>query len=283
MENILFLTDLDGTFLNDKKEVGQCSVDILNRLIEKGLKFSVCSARTPATMTGILKDLRLNLPVCAMNGAAVYDMEKNEYTHIYTIDKEAVGDIVLRCKKAGLSPFIHVIRDGRLYIYFENTESEAAAEFYEERKNLSGKTYIRAPYNEHKDGGDVIYFTLLGEEKKVSEIYDDIKTSHISRLVSLNFYRDIYNEGYCFLEICDRAASKETSLRFLKELSEADKVYAFGDNYNDLPMLREADLSFAVENAPEDIRRLCDRVIGDNNTDSVAKTIESIFEERKKL
>ncbi|MCD8090908.1 MAG: HAD-IIB family hydrolase, partial [Clostridiales bacterium] len=78
MKNILFMTDLDGTLLNDKKEISETSAEILNSLTEKGLKLSVSTARTPATLEGILKNLKLKYPLCCMNGAAIYDMEKGE-------------------------------------------------------------------------------------------------------------------------------------------------------------------------------------------------------------
>lgn len=276
MKNILFLTDLDGTLLNDRKKIGKRSEDILNELISKGLKLGISSARTPATMTGILKNMNLNLPVCAMNGAAIYDISKNEYTRICTISDKTAEVIFEICKKGGISPFIHIIRDKRLFIYYEDFESAPAKEFYNERKNLKGKTYIKAPFREGL--GEVIYFTVLGNEKSVHSILEDIKASEVSGDVTLNYYRDIYNEGFFFLEVCHSTASKETGLEYLKALSGADTVYAFGDNLNDIPMLMAADKSFAVANAPSEVKALCSETIGDNNSDSVALAIQKIYE-----
>ena len=55
----LFVTDLDGTLINSKREVTEKSLIILNKLIDDGMNFTVATARTPATAVEILKDLNL--------------------------------------------------------------------------------------------------------------------------------------------------------------------------------------------------------------------------------
>ena len=69
----LFVTDLDGTLINSKREVPKRSLEILNKLIEKGVNFTVATARTPATAVEILQNLNLKLPVALMTGVLIYD------------------------------------------------------------------------------------------------------------------------------------------------------------------------------------------------------------------
>ena len=54
----------------------------------------------------------------------------------------------------------------------------------------------------------------------------------------------------------------------------ADRTVAFGDNVNDLPMMREADVAVAVANAFPQVKESADVVIGPNTADSVALFIE---------
>ena len=61
----------------------------------------------------------------------------------------------------------------------------------------------------------------------------------------------------------------------LKAISGADRVVAFGDNINDIPMLREADVAVAVENAVPEVKRIADVIIGPNTTDAVPRFILS--------
>lgn len=271
MKNILFMTDLDGTLLTSGKEISQKSADILNGLIKRGLKFAISTARTPATLEKILSPLDIRLPVCCMNGAAFYDMKKEKYVKYFTLGDETVKRLITAGRQAELSPFIHSVKDNFLTVSFENTESEPARLFYEERRGLRLKRHIKAPYD--KKFGSAIYFTFLGKEDKIREVTALIRKERLESLVSLNCYRDIYSDGYFFLEISDRQASKKTGLFYLKELSRADFVYAFGDNLNDLPMLEAADRAYAVENAAEEVKKFCHFIIGKNDCDSVAGEI----------
>lgn len=212
-----------------------------------------------------------------MNGAAIYDMIKEKYTRFYPLKSEFVYRLIEICRQVGISPFIHIIKDNRLYVCYENTESKAAEDFHREREGLRLKTYIHAPYS--PNFGEAVYFTLLAEERKIREILAEIEREGLSKAQGLNFYGDIYNKGFYYLEICDKMASKKTGLHFLKEYSGAEEVYAFGDNLNDLPMLEEADMCFAVENAVDEVKKFCHRVIGRNTEDSVALTIKNITED----
>ena len=46
----------------------------LNRLIDKGLCFTVATARTYATVNSIVKDVHLTYPMILMNGVMIYDL-----------------------------------------------------------------------------------------------------------------------------------------------------------------------------------------------------------------
>ena len=87
----LFVTDLDGTLINSKREVPQKSLEILNKLIEEGVNFTVATARTPATAVEILQNLNLKLPVALMNGVLIYDTKELKYIDIKGIEKSAAN------------------------------------------------------------------------------------------------------------------------------------------------------------------------------------------------
>ena len=56
-----------------------------------------------------------------------------------------------------------------------------------------------------------------------------------------------------------------------------EQIIAFGDNYNDLSMLKMAGLGVAMGNADEEIKQQVDRVIGDNNTPTIAEELTRLF------
>ena len=68
----LYVSDLDGTLLNSNSAVSENSKAIINKVIEKGLLFSVATARTPATVMKLLEDVNIQLPMVLMTGALTY-------------------------------------------------------------------------------------------------------------------------------------------------------------------------------------------------------------------
>ncbi len=62
------------------------------------------------------------------------------------------------------------------------------------------------------------------------------------------------------LEILYEAHSKGAAIRRLKEHTASRLVIAVGDYENDIPMLRAADISYAVGGAPERVKAVADRI-----------------------
>ena len=74
----LYISDLDGTLLNSNSIVTSHSVENINLLLQKGMLFTIATARTPATVVPLLKQLQLDLPVVLMNGAVLYDIQNKQ-------------------------------------------------------------------------------------------------------------------------------------------------------------------------------------------------------------
>lgn len=72
-DKTLYLSDLDGTLLQNDASLSPFAVRELNRMIEKGLCFSISSARSTGTVIGILDGLRLTVPIALFNGVIYYD------------------------------------------------------------------------------------------------------------------------------------------------------------------------------------------------------------------
>ena len=78
-----------------------------------------------------------------------------------------------------------------------------------------------------------------------------------------------------YFELLPAGVNKGTGVRTVRALPETAgrKILCVGDYWNDAAMLREADVSFAPENAIGEIRAMADHVVPDNNSDAVAHII----------
>jgi hydroxymethylpyrimidine pyrophosphatase-like HAD family hydrolase len=79
-----------------------------------------------------------------------------------------------------------------------------------------------------------------------------------------------------FLECYDKGAGKDSGVRIAMELAGmTDKtLVCIGDFYNDVPMLRIADIAACPANAPDDIKAMCQIITCSNNDGALADLIE---------
>ena len=64
---LLYVSDLDGTLLDSDGQLPEDSIQRLNRLIDKGLNFTIATARNYDSAYPLLQGLNLKLPVILFN------------------------------------------------------------------------------------------------------------------------------------------------------------------------------------------------------------------------
>jgi hypothetical protein len=268
----LFISDLDGTLLNRNAELSEETVIILNELIKKGLNFTAATARSPASIGQILDGLDLQLPLILMNGVLIYDPVSKGYERIHTIDPETVAEVLRLRHEMDLAPFMYTMKDNVMSTHFDRLVNESMHEFYEERVRKYRKKITQVNRLENVSD-DVIYFTFLDSRERLLPLYNKLR--EIGSL-KLAFYPDIYIDDW-YMEVFSAGASKESGVKYLREKYGAEKITAFGDNLNDLPMFDAADEKIAVENAAPQLKIAADKVIGANTDDGVAKYLREVF------
>lgn len=268
----LFITDLDGTLLDKNAELPETSCKILGRLISDGLNFTVATARTIASAGKILSGLDLRLPMILMNGVLIYDPIKKEYEVVNRLPEESAEKILEMRSRLDISPFMYTMKNNEMHTYFDRLANSAMEDFYAERTKKYYKTFTQADKLENiRD--DIIYFCFIDKKERLQPLYDEISADSS---VGMTFYHDIYSDDMWYLEVFSAAASKEAGVRYLREKYRFDRITAFGDNLNDLPMFAAADVKIAVKNAAAELLAGCDRVIGSNSENGVAKYLEEI-------
>lgn len=275
MKNNIYISDLDGTLLNCNKEISIDSKNIINELIKQGCKISIATARTPATVEFLLKDIDIKEPIILMNGAVLYDLEKHTYLEIEYISKPIVEILIDQLGELLKSSFIYTIVNNSLIVYYEQLENEYKTVFYKERVGSAYKSFTTEPMN---DLTKVAYFVFLDTEERIREIYERVKDI---KEIGLVMYKDVYSkEGY-ILEIYSNKATKGNAINKLRSKGY-EQIICFGDNLNDLCMFQVADEAYAVGNAVEEVKQAAKKVIGNNNENSVAQYIQSHYYMTKK-
>lgn len=269
----LFVSDLDGTLLGDDSKISRASVGMLNEAIAEGALFSVATARTPSTVSLLLRDVNATLPFIVMTGSAMWDKATQSYSDVIHISSSDAEKVMDRFRLRSLPVFIYTLADRVINIYHYGPLSETEKEFIAQRDDSSFKIF-HIP-----EGGtsilpdpleNVVLFYAMQPSRQSGAAYDDILGIEGCNPI---YYHDMYGPDLGILEVFSSRASKAFALRRLQRQTGAKRVVVFGDNINDLPMMREADLAVAVENAVAEVKEAADIIIGPNTSDSVARFI----------
>ena len=275
MIRTLFVSDMDGTLLDNEARISDETASIISRLTEQGVLFTVATARTPATVEPLLAHTRTFLPAIVMTGAALWHRDTKTYSDVKFMDGR-FEDAVDRVFEAnGLHPFVYTLpENGILQVYHAAAQLNRAEEkFVSERMNLPLKKFnLNHTVPASTRGRRILHF-VMGSVPAVEKAADELR-EHSECQVSC--YRDTYTPNLGLLEVFAPGVSKAEAVRQLKKTVGADRLVVYGDNLNDLPMLGAADLAVAVDNALNTVKNAADIIIGPNTSDAVARNIQAL-------
>lgn len=271
----LYATDLDGTLLDPAARLSEETARILRRLIGQGALITFVTARTPATIEPILAKAGQRLPGVAMTGAALWNPAGRRYDYVAY---HTPGDAMLImeiCRKHGITPFVYTLPRGTngLVVYHEAMKlTDLEHKFVADRTLNDLKRFLL--HTPAPDGveSDIVLFFAMGDPEKIRLAAEEISAA---TNCYASWYPDTYNPGVSLLEVFTGGVSKAHGIDMLRRLTNADRVVAFGDNLNDIPMLRAADVAVAVDNANPAVKEVADIIIGASKDNSVARFIES--------
>lgn len=266
--NCLYISDLDGTLLDRNQRLSNRTREVLNRLMDQGLAFTVSTARSPVSALPILKELDLQLPLILMNGVMIYQPQDSRLLDLRALTEATARAAIEVFESHGRAPYVYTYDDGLHLQYKKIHRAESEAFFHMRREGYRSIGSCSA----FSFDRPVIYINLSEEEQIIRPIFEQVK-----ELAGVNcaFYPDNY-ENLWFLEVFSGQADKGSSAKRLQKILSAEKMVAFGDNYNDLPMLRTADIGIAVAGAPAEVCSAANFTIGHNHKDAVAAALECL-------
>lgn len=267
----LYISDLDGTLLDNDRRITARTAELLRECIKKGIYFTFATARTAASAVSITLDIGVNVPCVLMNGVCVYDISLGKYVRTEYIPREKSARIAELLDTLGQSAFMYRIdSEGLLSCGYTVLDSPEMKEFYEERRSRYDKPFTRLESFRSGADGYVIYFALLDKRERLERVREAVNA--VGGL-KYEFYRDIYNTDMWYLEIFSETASKYNGVKFLRERYGFDEIYGFGDNLNDLPLFEACDVRIAVDNAKPEVKERADAIIPSNTENGVAEWI----------
>ena len=235
-------TDADGTLLNDSHKVLPGTLKAIKALSERGIPFVVMSGRVPEGIYMIADEFGFGCCAAAFSGGLLLDEERKPF-YSRTFSQKTAQDIMDFIKDRGLDCLCGIFSYDRLIVEDASlpavkTECSIIKKVPEE----GGLELLPKDQGVHKILG------LCGEGK-----LDDIQAQVTAAFPDLCITRSTDT----YLEVMPGGVNKGDAARQFCERFGIDPMdtAAFGDHYNDLPMLQAVGHPFLMGNAPESLKR----------------------------
>lgn len=266
-------TDIDGTLLDSRRELSAKTIAIFKNL-PPDVMVVLASSRMPAAMRHLQEQLGvLYQPMICYNGGFLIQYRAGnsapDVLDSVTMPLDVCAGIIALTRGTG----IHTS------LYFEDEWYAPAWDYWSEREARITKADpvvmplegVLAKWSENRNGAHKVM--CMGDEKEIGIMEAGLQKS---------FSKDIhiYRSRPTYLELAPRAISKGSALELLlkaKNHSTLAEVIAFGDNYNDIELLRIAGHGVAVANGREEVKAVAAEITADSKQDGVALSLEKHF------
>lgn len=272
MDTKMIFLDLDGTLLDDGKNLPKENRDAMEAALAMGHKVIVCTGRPLSSAVKLLPELGLDKPDCyaiTFNGGLIYDAGQKKAIYQKTLPLDQVKYV-----------FEKAYEYGRIHIQTYTEES-----FICERDTKESRYYEKNIQADRKVVKD-IFEELKGQEPcKVLAIAYDFDRKHIEGFRdSLMDYAkgkmDVCFSCYEYLEFMPEGINKGNAIRWMSKFLSIpmENTIAVGDAENDITMIKTAAVGAVMKNAGDEMKQYGNYITRkDNNEGGVAEVINKFM------
>jgi len=258
---MLIVTDLDRTLLRADKTISPYTIDVFRRLQQQGKKIAIATARPKRSMEKYIHQINADAAIIH-NGAVIYAGGKLHSS--FGIPTHGATEILQKIQREYPQMKISVEIDDALYGNFQTPDLEPGLDW---TSTLTDFTDLpQKPV-------DKMLFSAGDPDTPGDPTALDAIRTELS-----HEYNALIADGWLLMVMnklaCKFLAAKETAAYF--GLTTAETI-AFGDDFNDMEMLKNCGIGVAVANAYDSVKAIADHVCESNENDGVARWLEEKF------
>lgn len=266
IDNIVILTDMDGTFLPSDKIPSKRNLLALENFKNAGGRFSIATGRALQAANQYFDVVKVNFPAILCNGGLIYDIqEAKELGSVYL--PENARDITRKILEDNADIGCEVVLLSDLYVPQMN---KAEAEHNTICKIVPT---LCTSIDEVPDNWYKVLFA--DEQERMDELEKYVSDQGFSGV-------DFVRSAKQYFEILPLDVSKGYGVEFLRDTycKKDDIIVCMGDYNNDIEMLKAADIAVCPSNAVDEVKKICDIVLKSScDEDAFAELIDIIFKE----
>lgn len=270
----LAAVDMDGTLLDDDKNFPPGMEELLDLMDERGVTFAPASGRQVWTLIDMFPG-RPGMTVIGENGGIV--MRDGVEVSSHPVDTPTVREVIRLVRDATSGPDGidgGLVMCGKQFAYVERTDDrfvEGVMPYYHRTKRVEDQSAIidAIEAGEIDDAIVKLAVYVIGPVEPLAQ-------ATLANFANTHQYA-ISGANWADLQI--RGVDKGSAVRDLQRFLGVERAQTavFGDAGNDLSMMSEGDLSFAMANASADVVEAARFVAPSNNEAGVAQVLRALL------
>lgn len=267
----MVVTDLDGTLLNNKKQVSEGNRKAIQKLKDQDVKFVMATGRSDVMTRAYTKKIDNADIVIGCDGAIIRNIRTGEILYENHISSETCHKAFKICQKYGLDYYVFAKDE----LVSDDPQNERFLLHQKFNENVLEDEQIPMQVVEDLDQyvDDHIVYKIVASHNDTNYL------DEVAKVVKKETDADAIRSGKRVLAIKARGVSKAEAIKKLAQALDISikDIVAFGDEVNDIEMLRLVGLGIAMENAGDVVKEAADQVAGNNEMDGVGKELDKIF------
>lgn len=274
----LFAMDLDGTSLDSNSILQEKTIKALKKLDENGIKFVFTSGRAMPSVRYLMGLTGIDNPSVTNNGALAY-INKEKIIYQNPLKYEEVEEL------------IKFSEENKLFYQFYDMDTYYSNRIWPERfdhlenNSLYGMNY---QVNFSFSTDPLKELKLRKNSAFKFQIFPNIKNPEEERKILEKVdLMDLYptTSAFGMVEIMQKNVNKFNGLSEIGNFLGISKeeMAAIGDQDNDIPMLKNVGLSFAMGNAIDEVKEIADYIVSTNDDFGLVDAINIVLEKNSNV
>ena len=250
MKYKMFISDYDGTLGKaPENDIDKQTLEAINKYIEKGGIFVVCSGRETSSIVRICKENGLKGLVASFQGARISDIESGEYLFNGGLDYETAVKVLEEVECEGLVAVAY-LEDSFFY-----DKRNDFVDFYRKAIRLEG-TEVNVKQKILSEKLRTSKICWLGDDKLVNKVAKRMNEKFAGKGVKFN------SGAKNLLEAINPKHGKGEAVRFLANYYDIplNEIIAVGDSTNDIDLLNGEWYGVAVGDGKEELKAVADEI-----------------------
>ena len=264
----LICTDIDGTLLNDEKQLPLRAKESLQKAAENGIAVALVSGRMPSGVNLIEKEL--NIPCIKVCNAGTCIFMEGNCIQSECLSNETMRNLYQTIAKPYKIP-LWIFREEEWFVTGWDIYIEKETGFVAYTPEVVDANELADQWDREGKAPNKLLFAAPAET--IQKIFGEI-------IAQKNPEIDMARSADIFLEIFPKGVSKGTALKQICEKLhiKSEETIAFGDHELDIPLIETAGMGVAMGNGIPALKERADFVTKSNNEAGIADALEFILE-----